>query len=710
MPRLRILLPDGHSREHVLGPGRTTIGRSAECTVCVDHPTLSRQHAAVEEVADVWVVVDLGSKNGLRVDNRQVLRAPLKAGARFRCGKAEFEFLEGEGAPAGEPAGSASAPVPGPQPPPPPPRPSGAPNAEAQTPAAAEAGDETREIPEIARPRRIAPYVVGAISGLAAAGGIFAFLVLDGASKPRTPAKAERTAEKKDVAAPPGAQKLTESPAPPPSEPPPEEAPPRSLPDPEEPGPGEVRVRFRDGTALIGKVLKRTKFEIEIERVASGKTLRETYGIDEVLRVGDETVRPDWEAIFERKLAAAKTETELLALLAWCRANGYPAGQAALLEKLKKDTVGDAPPPGEKPKTVRWRGKETDPQELRADGRMDARGRLVLPADELRYVREVHFDLLGRGPTDAEVQAAAAESPAQMLDRLLTSVECFETWYEEELYYFLLLDNFHPATERMLSIPKKLSAGTMTIPDALHEIVICQYFNHRNPGNDTYVTVILEQLLGIVVQDQPMLLSAGKKMYDGYEGKLFGQTGKSQADLVSIVMKQESFYEVVLKRLYKRVCGIEIGARALENNVPRVMADHKAFHDIMREWLMDDAYLSRVPKLRRKTDHQFIRTLYVDLLGRRPTYDEFRLFRNALQALADPTPIRSVLAKVMVDSEQTKVGKIEEPKAWVKDVFVRMLGRAPTETELETFSDAVKKGKPKLAIQAIVDSTEYQHY
>jgi len=80
------------------------------------------------------------------------------------------------------------------------------------------------------------------------------------------------------------------------------------------------------------------------------------------------------------------------------------------------------------------------------------------------------------------------------------------------------------------------------------------------------------------------------------------------------------------------------------------------------------------------------------------------------QALADPTPIRSVLAKVMVDSEQVKTGKIDNPTQWVQDLFGRMLGRAPGEKETEAFVQAVKDGKAKLAIQAIVDSEEYQNY
>lgn len=36
--------------------------------------------------------MDLGSKNGVRIDGNLVMRAPLRPGDTFRCGKVFFEF------------------------------------------------------------------------------------------------------------------------------------------------------------------------------------------------------------------------------------------------------------------------------------------------------------------------------------------------------------------------------------------------------------------------------------------------------------------------------------------------------------------------------------------------------------------------------------------------------------------------------------------
>ena len=57
-----------------------------------------------------------------------------------------------------------------------------------------------------------------------------------------------------------------------------------------------------------------------------------------------------------------------------------------------------------------------------------------------------------------------------------------------------------------------------------------------------------------------------------------------------------------------------------------------------------------LPQRRSKTERQFLRGLWHDLLERTPTYEELRNLRNAMQAMADPAPLRSVLAKVVLDS------------------------------------------------------------
>ena len=80
-------------------------------------------------------------------------------------------------------------------------------------------------------------------------------------------------------------------------------------------------------------------------------------------------------------------------------------------------------------------------------------------------------------------------------------------------------------------------------------------FSLRNPGNDTFVTVVLEQALGLTVQDRKVtrILEAGKRMYDGKRTKLFGVQGRSQSDVIRIVLQRPEFSRHVLDRHHRRL-------------------------------------------------------------------------------------------------------------------------------------------------------------
>src|SRR5262249_32629215 len=117
-------------------------------------------------------------------------------------------------------------------------------------------------------------------------------------------------------------------------------------------------------------------------------------------------------------------------------------------------------------------------------------------------LRRLALDTLGRTPSLAEAEAFLDAPVEAVAKRLVTSLEAMSVFVEEELFYFLLLDNFRPKTESIAALPKRLAEGKATAHDALAEILLSTGFSLRNPGNDTFVTVVLEQCLGLTVQDQ----------------------------------------------------------------------------------------------------------------------------------------------------------------------------------------------------------------
>jgi pSer/pThr/pTyr-binding forkhead associated (FHA) protein len=73
--------------------GRTLIGRSPECEIFLDDVTVSRHHAELERVGDVFTIRDLGSLNGTYVNRRRIESAVLENDDEVQIGKYRLTFL-----------------------------------------------------------------------------------------------------------------------------------------------------------------------------------------------------------------------------------------------------------------------------------------------------------------------------------------------------------------------------------------------------------------------------------------------------------------------------------------------------------------------------------------------------------------------------------------------------------------------------------------
>jgi hypothetical protein len=74
------------------GSGRFfSIGRDIACDLAIADPTVSREHARLERTDDGWLLTDLASTNGTRVNGWRVRdRVPVTAGDLVSFGNAEF--------------------------------------------------------------------------------------------------------------------------------------------------------------------------------------------------------------------------------------------------------------------------------------------------------------------------------------------------------------------------------------------------------------------------------------------------------------------------------------------------------------------------------------------------------------------------------------------------------------------------------------------
>jgi hypothetical protein len=329
-----------------------------------------------------------------------------------------------------------------------------------------------------------------------------------------------------------------------------------------------------------------------------------------------------------------------------------------------------------------------------------------------RLTRALFLDLLGRTPTEEELRRWAALPAEERVDEFLASPDTWRHWLDEEAFYFLLIDQFRPVSDRLVAVPDLLAKDEATFRDAHREFALSAEFNARNPGNDTYVTVLFEQFLGMEVQKEPRVLAAGKKMYDGAVSRIFEQKGDSQSDIVRITLAQPEYTELFLKRMEIRYLGEPLPKSDHDAALSLLASDARLFRQVLREWLLSSRYggAGRAPKP--KTDRQFIKSLFVDLLGRPPAYEEFRNMRNALQAVADPKPLRGVLAKVLLDSGAVLAPAAAEPENQVTELFRRLLGRDPERKEHAAFTAALREPGAtwRLAAMAMLSSAQYQYY
>lgn len=68
------------------------VGREENCDVCIHSPLVSRRHALIYYNGVYWLVRDLGSKNGTRLNGKSVSASVLKKGDRIQIGDCVITF------------------------------------------------------------------------------------------------------------------------------------------------------------------------------------------------------------------------------------------------------------------------------------------------------------------------------------------------------------------------------------------------------------------------------------------------------------------------------------------------------------------------------------------------------------------------------------------------------------------------------------------
>lgn len=336
-------------------------------------------------------------------------------------------------------------------------------------------------------------------------------------------------------------------------------------------------------------------------------------------------------------------------------------------------------------------------------------------AIDARTLRSLALDLLGRPPLFAEWQRWRTLTRTRLLEELLGSPAFWAHWFDEQLYYFLLVNNFRPAQERLLATPAELAEKRLDAREAIHRIALSSSFDQRNPGADTFVTVVMEQLAGLEITKNQRELEIGKKVYDGAPGNFLGSAAQSQADVVRNAVASRTFVQHLLRREYERLVRAKPEAQELAAWCARFEKDPRCFLELVRGWLESPAYAARLARGVPLENRAFARALFVDLADRLPKFEESEPLREALDSLADSGPLRSITARLLLDSGKLALPArkdLADATAWVRTQFLRLFGREAAENELAEFAKVLGEPDARLetVLYALVSSPEYNRY
>lgn len=85
-----LVLPTGD--RFVLGDDIVTIGRAPECVIMLEDPNVSRNHAEIRPSGEGFVLADVGSTNGSKINGIRVSERVLNDGDELTFGSTTFRF------------------------------------------------------------------------------------------------------------------------------------------------------------------------------------------------------------------------------------------------------------------------------------------------------------------------------------------------------------------------------------------------------------------------------------------------------------------------------------------------------------------------------------------------------------------------------------------------------------------------------------------
>ena len=99
MPVINIIGSDGRVSNFEIDKDEVTIGRSEDNDIVLSDGSVSRHHAKIVKADKGYVINDLGSFNGTRVNGKSIQNSPLRDDDEIRVGLIRLNFVKGKSSP-----------------------------------------------------------------------------------------------------------------------------------------------------------------------------------------------------------------------------------------------------------------------------------------------------------------------------------------------------------------------------------------------------------------------------------------------------------------------------------------------------------------------------------------------------------------------------------------------------------------------------------
>ncbi|MGE0191644.1 MAG: hypothetical protein AB7T63_06330 [Planctomycetota bacterium] len=343
-----------------------------------------------------------------------------------------------------------------------------------------------------------------------------------------------------------------------------------------------------------------------------------------------------------------------------------------------------------------------------------------LEPEMLVRVRRLYIDLLGRPPRPDEAWADGRRNTDALAADLLGRAEHGRCVVEDATVALGLVDDDRPTSAQARDLALRVPSEGLS-PVDIERVLLLDPAARRVLADPAAGPDLLGAVLTSVASDGRLEPGdAGREVAAAFARVLAGEgpqdiPGLGRIDGVAgaldALLASEAFADVAVRRYLGRVVGEDMAARHLLEARLAIREGPAAWRQLVVRLVTERAReqgTTRRPKGRLR----LLRSLFVDLLGRRPTDRELVALVRATDRLPGEMAPHTVLAKVLLDSGQVGLPllvDIPDAPRWLTDRFLLHLGRRPAPDELEAYGRVLldPDGGVELVVLALVTNAEY---